>query len=79
VVSREQGEKPLVRDEQLRAEEWAKERSRRQKEVQRRREEGAVASVAKKATSAEKRAARAKKKVNKMAQKQLENQSSASN
>ena len=77
-ISKQQEEEQLVQDRELRAQEQAKEKARKQEEVQQRREDRAVASAARKTAAAEKKAARAKEKEDRMALKQLETQSSVS-
>jgi hypothetical protein len=77
-MSREQEKEQLVRDRELRTQERTKEKARKQEEAQRKREDREVASAARKTAAAEKKAARAKEKADKMALKQLENQSSVS-
>lgn len=77
-MSREQDKEQLLRDRKLRAQKQAKERAKKQKGAQRRREDRAVASAARKTAAAEKKASRAKEKADKMASKQLETQPSVS-
>jgi hypothetical protein len=77
-MSREQEKEQLVRDRELRAQDGAKEKARKQEEVQQRREDRAVASAARKTAAAKKKAARAKDKADRTALKQLDIQSSVS-